>query len=70
MKIITNVDKLPTSAEDMITSLADFIGAEKVEYYDDGMGEKYIFEKNGIKGHLYTSFLPAHGAWITFRLEE
>jgi hypothetical protein len=69
MEIITNVD-LSKTATSMISNLANFIEAEKVEYYDDGVGEKYIFEKKGQKGHIYVSSLPSHGAWITFEIKE
>ena len=70
MEIITNIDNLPKSAVTMISNLANFIEAEKVEYYDDGVGEKYVFEKKGKKGYIYVSSLPNHGAWITFKIEE
>jgi hypothetical protein len=69
MEIISNVE-LSKNTENMIWHFANFIDAQRVEYYDDGKGEKYVFDKNGKRGYIYVSSLPEHGAWLNFEIEE
>lgn len=69
MELKANVD-LPNTAIDMIYSLGDFIGADKIEYIDGGQSETYVFEKNGKIGIIDANATNLNGAWITFRLED